>query len=127
MLRVVESAFDEISFYLLEPELLLEIINDEVDVDAVLASVDVGGYKAALRKRMNADVALGNHENAAPATRVLNMIIGSGVDLHMWLTEWAHPKRIAKPCEARQNCLLVVESVMVALVSVNGYMLTKMG
>lgn len=127
MLRVLESAFDEISFYLLELELLLEIINDKVDVDAVLASVDVGGYKAALRKRMNADVALGNHENTAPTARVFNMIIGSGVDLHMRLTEGAHSKRIAKPCEARKDCLVVVESVMVAIVSVNGYVLTKMG
>lgn len=72
-------------------------------------------------------MALGNHENAAPATWVLNMIIRSGMDLHMRLTEGAHPKRIAKPRETRQNRLLVIESVMVALVSVNGYVLTEMG
>lgn len=42
MLWVLESAFDEISFYLLELELLLEIINDEVNVDAVLTRVDIG-------------------------------------------------------------------------------------
>lgn len=41
MFRVVESAFDEISFYLLELELFLEIINDKVDIDAVLASVNI--------------------------------------------------------------------------------------
>lgn len=50
---------------------------------------------------MDADMALGNHENTAPAARVLNMIIGSGVDLYMRLTEGTHPKRIAKSREAR--------------------------
>ena len=76
---------------------------------------------------MDADVTLGNHENAAPAARVFYMIIGSGMDLHMRLTEGAHPKRIAKSREAREDRLFVIESVMAAPVSVNGYMLTEMG
>ena len=42
MLRILESAFDEIRLDLLELELLLEIINNKVDVHAVLTRVNIG-------------------------------------------------------------------------------------
>lgn len=127
MLRILEPAFDEIHFNFFEQKLLLEIANDEVDIDAILARVDIGRDKAAFRKGVDADVALGNHENTAPAARVFYMIIGSGVDLHMRLTERTHPKRITQFRETRQDCLFVIEPVMVAPVSVNGYVFAEMG
>ena len=42
MLRIFHTAFNEIHLNLLELELLLEIINDEVHVNAVLTGIDIG-------------------------------------------------------------------------------------
>lgn len=127
MLRIFASALNEMFFNIFEQKLLLEIIDNKVDVDTVLARIHIGGDKSALRERVDADMAFGNHENTAPAARVLNMIIGSRMDLHMRLTERAHPKRIAKSRETREDRLVVVEPVMVAPVSVYGYMFAEMG
>jgi len=42
MLRIVESAFDEIRLDFFEFELLLEIIDNKIDVNTILACVDIG-------------------------------------------------------------------------------------
>lgn len=73
---------------------------------------------------MDTDMALGDDDEAAPSARILDVIIRSRE--YRRLHERTHPKRIAKFREAREDCLLVVESVMVAPVSVNGYVFAEM-
>lgn len=121
LLRIAGSAFDEVCLDIFELEFLLEIINDKVDIYAVLTGVYISRNEAALWKSVDTDMALRNHKNAAPAARVLDMVIRGGVDLHMRLTEWTHSESIAEPQEAREHGLLVVESIVVAPIAVNGY------
>ncbi len=86
MSGIFHAAFDEMSFNVLELKFLLEIANNEINIDAVLASVDIGGNEATLWKSVDADMTLGNHENTAPTAGVFYVIIRSRVDLYMRFT-----------------------------------------
>ncbi len=91
---------------LFEFELLFEVINDEVNVKAVLAGVDIGGKESAFRKRMNTDMAFGDDDEAAPPSRVFQMVVGSGDDER--LREHLHLEDSAKLGETRYDCLFAI-------------------
>src|SRR3989344_8412543 len=104
-------------------KLLLEKINDIFPIYIILTGVHIGGYKTALRKRMNTNVTLRDNNESAPSTGILYMIVGGRND--NWLHKGKHAKRIANFGEGRVNCILIVKAFWVTTVAVNGNVFAK--
>lgn len=125
MLRVLETALDEMRLDLLELKLLLEKVSDEILVHAVLAGVDVCGDKTTLREGVDTDVTLGDDDETAPTTRILDVVVRCGKN--HGLHQRAHAESVANLSESRENRLLAVEAFRVAAVAVNRDVLAEVG
>lgn len=121
---ISHASFDEMFFHVSQFEFLFKIICNEISVDAVLASVDVGRDKATLRERMNADVALGDDNEPAPAAGVFDMIVGSGQ--HNRLHKRTHMQGVAQFREAGENGLFAIETLRIPAVTVDGDVFSEM-
>lgn len=111
--------------YILKLEFLLKKIYNEGLINAILASVYIGGKKAALRECVDTDMALCNDDKAAPAARILDMIIRRRCNNR--LHERAHAQRVADFGERSHHRLLTIQASWIAPITINSDMFSKVG
>lgn len=113
------------SLNIFELEFLLEEINNEILINAILTGIHIGGDEPTLREGVDADMALGDDDESAPPSRILDVIVGRGDDGR--LHERAHTESVAEFGKTGENGLFAVEALRVSTVAVNGHVFTKMG
>ena len=108
---VPSAALNVVRLEVSEPEYRIEHISECLHIKAILTGVDVERYKASIRKRVKAHVALGNQHETAESSWVL-LIHGSDLD-HDWLRNRVHTELsgcISQQCSEswciRKNCMI---------------------
>ena len=124
MLWVARTPLDEVLLDVRKTELLLEIADDEFGVHTIVATIDVCGKKQALGEGMNADMALGDKDNAGYSAGVFATIPRENDKLR--LCDLMHSQELRKFIKALQYKPLVVELFLVAIVSVYHEMFSEM-
>ncbi len=124
MLGVLLSANDKIRLDFIKIELLFEKIDYRFCIHTVLAGVDIGTDKSALRESVDADVAFGDDDEPTPATWVLYVVIRSFYD--EWFCKSMHIEERKKLADTGQHILPVIELVVVAPIPIYSDVLAKM-
>ena len=125
MLRVFEPAIDEMRFDIFKLELLLKKISNDICIHAILTGVDIGRNESAFRKCVDADVALSDDDEPAPAARILDMVIRCGDD--HWFRKRAHLERVTQFGKNRENDFFTAETFRITAVTVDSDVFAEVG
>lgn len=124
--RILRATFYEMHLYFLEFESFFEKINYKINVDSVLAGIDICGEETTFRERVNTDMTLRDDEKATPSSWVFEVIIGRSNHSRLSFTERLHFKKAANFTERRNYKLFIIKKFWTAAVAVYSNVLAEM-
>lgn len=117
------SAPDQIRLDVLELEDARKVVDGLLNVEVALTRIDVNTDESVLRKRMHADVTLGDHDKARVSPEIF-LAVAREVD-DVGRRNFSHPKPLRQLIERRKHRLHIIQAFWVSAIPVEGQVSSK--